>query len=63
MNKQITPDGRIILEVCDEELMAFNNCMNETLEALQEWEFETRVGVSRAFIEGLMRQLASDPDS
>ena len=63
MNKQTTPDGRIILELSDEEVMAFSNCLNETLEALQDWEFETRVGVNRGFILNLMRQLAPTPDS
>ena len=28
------------------EIAALNNALNETLEHLEEWEFETRMGVS-----------------
>jgi len=36
------------------EIVALNNALNESLEHLEEWEFETRMGVSREQVRSLL---------
>ena len=40
-----------------DELRFLCNAVNETLEALEHWEFETRTGKTRAFASSLQEQL------
>ncbi|MFJ8962830.1 hypothetical protein ACIRG5_25910 [Lentzea sp. NPDC102401] len=42
-------DEGITLSLTKEEFYTLANCVNETLEAVQDWEFSTRVGVDRSF--------------
>lgn len=44
-NVEITK-GSAILKVSQDEISIIINCMNETLEAVEDWEFQTRLGVS-----------------
>lgn len=41
------------------ELALMNNAANETLEALDDWEFETRVGGSRAEVKALLHEIGA----
>lgn len=40
-----------------QELLALLNALNETMEAIEDWEFSTRVGCQRSDIEELQRKL------
>ncbi len=42
-------DEGITLSLTKEEFYTLANCVNETLEAVEGWEFSTRVGVERDF--------------
>jgi len=37
----------LIISLSADELVFINNTINETLEAVEDWEFETRTGKSR----------------
>jgi hypothetical protein len=49
--KAIRQGETIVLVLTMDEASTLTNCTNETLEALDDWEFDTRVGVSRAAVE------------
>jgi hypothetical protein len=51
-------DG-FLLEVSEVELMAFNNALNETLEAVADWEFHPRTGVERHEMKSILDDLRS----
>jgi hypothetical protein len=44
-------DGSATVLLDPDEFLAFANCLNETLEALPDWEFSMRVGVDRSVVE------------
>lgn len=44
-------DEGITLSLSKEEFLVLASCVNETLEAVEDWEFSTRVGVERSFAE------------
>jgi hypothetical protein len=50
-------DGRHLLEFTTGELELLAGCVRETLEAIEEWEFETRVGATREATRTLGREL------
>lgn len=39
-------DSAILVRLNFSEIVALSNALNESLEHLEEWEFETRMGVS-----------------
>jgi hypothetical protein len=50
--------GEIVVVIATaDEAATIASCANETLEALQDWEFQTRVGVTRDVVEGLRAEL------
>ena len=53
--------GGAAVELDAQELVAFANCLNETLEAVEEWEFSTRVGVERSVVEAMLGSLSRAP--
>jgi hypothetical protein len=46
-----------VVSLTEHELMILANSINETREAIEEWEFETRVGASSAEAELLHQQI------
>lgn len=52
-------DSAVVLVASSLEVTALSNGLNEALEAIDDWEFETRVGISssaaRRLIEDLRR--------
>ncbi len=59
MNVEVKPDGGATVELGPQELIAFRNCINETLEAIDDWEFSTRVGVDRSVVEAMRGKVVS----
>ena len=55
------PDGRVVVELDRQEFAALANCLNETLEAIEGWEFRIRVGVERSVVEAMLQSLARTP--
>lgn len=54
----IAQDGRAAtLSITPAEHAALCNALNEALEGLEAWEFETRMGVSRQAAERLLREM------
>jgi hypothetical protein len=51
---------KVYLETSLEVLGTFQACMNETLNALDDWEFSTRVGRTRQEVELTLSQLISE---
>ena len=49
-------------EVTDDELLVINNSINEVLhgpDAIEDWEFQTRIGVDRQFAEKVLAKIKS----
>lgn len=42
------------IQLMSDEIVAITNALNESLEHLEEWEFETRMGVTRAEMKTLL---------
>jgi hypothetical protein len=49
--------GDIVLALTADELAAIGNALNESLEGIEEWEFSTRMGVTRHEVEELCAAL------
>ena len=47
-------DGATVRLTCD-EVVALSNAFNESLEHLEDWEFDTRMGASRAEVRELLK--------
>jgi hypothetical protein len=45
----------VLVVLNSEEIVALSNALNESLEHFEEWEFETRMGVSRSEVQTLLR--------
>ena len=45
------------LELSEHELNAFHSGLAETLEALADWEFQTRTGIEREEMEAVLGEL------
>ena len=60
MNLQRGEDQTFVLEVTEDELRAVRAGLNETLNALDDWEFSIRTGVQReemaALVDSLVEQ-------
>lgn len=52
-------DEGITLSLSKEEFLVLASCVNETLEAVEDWEFSTRVGVERSFAVELRSAMSS----
>ena len=61
MKVEISNSGGATVELDAQEFVAFANCLNETLEAVEDWEFSTRVGVERSVVETMLRSLPRAP--
>lgn len=61
MKTEINDNGGATVELDAQEFVAFANCMNETLQAIEDWEFSTRVGVERSVVEAMLRSLPRSP--
>lgn len=61
MKTETTADGGATVELDAQEFVAFANCLNETLEAIEDWEFSTRVGVERSVVEAMLQSLPRTP--
>jgi hypothetical protein len=46
-------DGRAVIALHATEIVAIMNSMNEALEAVEDWEFSTRLGVEKDFVRSL----------
>ena len=56
-------DDRIGLDVTQIEYDAIAAALGETLEALEDWEFQTRTGVARQTMRQLLKEFREfDPD-
>jgi hypothetical protein len=51
--------GSASVELTVDELVGLNNALNEALECLEPWEFQTRMGVEREKAEALQEQIGS----
>lgn len=49
-------NNRVLLSLSFEEVAALSNALNESLEHLEEWEFETRMGVSQSLVKTLLEK-------
>ena len=54
--------GAVRLTLTREELLALTNALNEVCNGLELWEFETRVGCTRAEAAKLLRSLGEARD-
>jgi len=50
-------DGTFTLQFTREEVAVLGNALNEALEALDDWEIETRMGCSKEAAEQLLDEL------
>jgi hypothetical protein len=50
-------DG-IVMRVSRTEIATIGNALNESLEAIEDWEFTTRMGATREDVEALIDALA-----
>ena len=50
-------DEKFVLELSELELNAFHSGLAETLEALADWEFQTRTGLEREEMRSILRDL------
>ena len=57
MKLQLTDEKAISLVLTSSDLEIISNCLNETLEAIDEWEFPTRVGASVESVEAMLREI------
>jgi hypothetical protein len=53
-------DGQLLLETSIQVLKTLKSCVNETLEALDDQEFATRVGPTREEVELVLRDLRDE---
>jgi hypothetical protein len=44
----------ILVRLTADDVVALNNALNESLEHLEEWEFETRMGVTKSEVQALL---------
>lgn len=47
-------EKEVLVRLTADDVIALNNALNESLEHLEEWEFETRMGVIKAEIRMLL---------
>lgn len=52
-------DGDAEIELRHDELLVLNAALNEVCNGTDVFEFETRIGASRALVERLMKQIQS----
>lgn len=45
-DREVVPD-EVVLAVTRDELVALAGAVNESVEAVEDWEFQTRLGVTR----------------
>ncbi len=57
MEIQSSDDGNFALELTESELEAVQSGLRETLEALEDWEFETRTGFTREEMRSILSDL------
>ncbi|GBE24030.1 hypothetical protein BMS3Bbin02_00295 [bacterium BMS3Bbin02] len=50
-------NGLLQLELTGDQLAAFSNGLNEALNAVEDWEFRTRLGVDRDAARGWLSEL------
>lgn len=48
IGEYVISDSEVVIAVTREELVLLANSLNEALEAVEEWEFDTRLGGSSA---------------
>jgi hypothetical protein len=48
----------VVLHLTGEELLLLAGCVNEAIEAVEDWEFQTRIGIEKARAWGLRSELA-----
>jgi formylglycine-generating enzyme required for sulfatase activity len=56
--KQEQDSDGIVMRVSRDELATIGNALNESLEAIEEWEFAARMGATREEVEALLDALA-----
>jgi hypothetical protein len=55
----VKQDGNeTVLAFSADELAMIGNALNESLEAIEEWEFTTRMGATQAQVENLLAALS-----
>lgn len=57
MKLRRTDEQVFTLELSEHELNAFHSGLAETLEALADWEFQTRTGIEREEMKAVLREL------
>jgi len=55
--------AKIVVELTKQELTTLLNALNETLEAVEPWEFSTRVGVEISAVQELRARLSGIADA
>jgi hypothetical protein len=63
MNKVLSTPDRTLLSFTNEEFTAVMNAVNEVCNGvhIEDWEFQTRIGVTREFLRSVLRDLNLDP--
>lgn len=56
--KQEQDSDGIVMRVSRDELATIGNALNESLEAIEAWEFAARMGATREEVEALLDALA-----
>jgi len=51
--------GKAHVELTREDLLALSNALNEVCNALDLWDFETRMGCSRESVQELLKEVSS----
>jgi hypothetical protein len=50
-------ENQFRLDLSSDELISISNCLNETIEAIDEFEFQTRIGVDLDNISSLLKSM------
>jgi hypothetical protein len=55
----VSNDRSLHLQLSDDEIVMLNNCLNEICNGvhIEDWEFQTRVGWSRAEVQKLLSRI------
>ena len=51
--------GQVVLHLTHAELLLLASCVNEAIEAVEDWEFQTRLGASKSIARTLRTELAA----
>ena len=56
-------NGRFLIDVSTDELTIINNALNESLECIEGWEYQTRIGWSSAYVKTMLEDISRAYDT